>query len=288
MRDVGGREPLRPEIDGLYDAFQHSRARRVELPLLSPAEARVYVAEVREKALDTLDTSPLRGRRLLDQGFAFGMIVQHEQQHDETMLATHQLRAGAPAAGPRSHRSARAASLVPAGRSRWAGHRAVALGNERPAHVVDLPAYGSTPSGDERRVRGVRRRLRTTTRGGGASAAGRTSRGRAGRAAVLDARRRHVVAAPVRRARAGGRTSGVPCASSRRRRRAWAAMAPARPSGRRRRRRPGDGPVAAFPGATTTRRPTREPRARHLRPRRWAPTGRASPLVHQLVGDVWE
>ena len=24
------------------------------------------------------------------------MIVQHEQQHDETMLATHQLRAGAP------------------------------------------------------------------------------------------------------------------------------------------------------------------------------------------------
>ena len=24
VRDVGGREPLRPEIDGLYDAFQHS------------------------------------------------------------------------------------------------------------------------------------------------------------------------------------------------------------------------------------------------------------------------
>ena len=39
VRDVGGREPLRPEIDGLYDAFQHSRASRVELPLLTPAEA---------------------------------------------------------------------------------------------------------------------------------------------------------------------------------------------------------------------------------------------------------
>ena len=31
VRDVGGREPLRPEIDGLYDAFQHSRASRIDL-----------------------------------------------------------------------------------------------------------------------------------------------------------------------------------------------------------------------------------------------------------------
>src|SRR5919112_2195805 len=96
VRDVGGREPLRPEIDGLYDAFQHSRASRVELPLLDPSEARAYVAEVREKALDALEASPLRGRRLVEQGFAFGMIVQHEQQHDETMLSTHQLRTGPP------------------------------------------------------------------------------------------------------------------------------------------------------------------------------------------------
>jgi len=89
VRDVGGRAPLRPEIDGLYDAFQHSRASRVELPLLTPGEARAYVAEVREKALDVLGRSPMNGRRLTTDGFAFGMIVQHEQQHDETMLATH-------------------------------------------------------------------------------------------------------------------------------------------------------------------------------------------------------
>src|SRR5947209_19141493 len=52
VRDVGGRAPLRPEIDGLYDAFQHSRASRVELPLLTPAEAGAHVAEVRDQALD--------------------------------------------------------------------------------------------------------------------------------------------------------------------------------------------------------------------------------------------
>ena len=147
VRDVGGREPLRPEIDGLYDAFQHSRASRVELPLLSPAEARAYVAEVREKALDTLGTSPLRGRRLVDQGFAFGMIVQHEQQHDETMLATHQLRTGAPvlhAPPPPEPAAAPAAAevLVPAGPfTMGTDTEPWALDNERPAHVVDLPAF---------------------------------------------------------------------------------------------------------------------------------------------------
>ena len=147
VRDVGGREPLRPEIDGLYDAFQHARASRVELPLLSPAEARAYVAEVREKALDTLGTSPLRGRRLLDQGFAFGMIVQHEQQHDETMLATHQLRTGAPvlhAPPPPEPAAAPAAAevLVPAGPfTMGTDTEPWALDNERPAHVVDLPAF---------------------------------------------------------------------------------------------------------------------------------------------------
>ena len=150
VRDVGGREPLRPEIDGLYDAFQHSRASRVELPLLGPAEARAYVAEVREKALDTLGASPLRGRRLVEQGFAFGMIVQHEQQHDETMLATHQLRAGAPGAARRRRPAAAQAGvappaaevLVPAGPfTMGTDTEPWALDNERPAHVVDLPAF---------------------------------------------------------------------------------------------------------------------------------------------------
>ena len=147
VRDVGGREPLRPEIDGLYDAFQHSRASRVELPLLDPSEARAYVAEVREKALDALGASPLRGRRLVEQGFAFGMIVQHEQQHDETMLATHQLRTGSPvlqappppAAGAPP---AVAEVLVPAGPfTMGTDTEPWALDNERPAHVVDLPAF---------------------------------------------------------------------------------------------------------------------------------------------------
>ncbi len=146
VRDVGGREPLRPEIDGLYDAFQHSRASRVDLPLLTPAETRSYVAEVRDKALDALHTSPLEGRRLVEHGFAFGMIVQHEQQHDETMLATHQLRAGAPVlhapAPPPGRPLPDREVLVPGGPfTMGTSTEAWALDNERPAHVLDVPPF---------------------------------------------------------------------------------------------------------------------------------------------------
>ncbi|MGE5720340.1 MAG: DinB family protein, partial [Nocardioidaceae bacterium] len=84
VRDVGRRDPVRSDIDELYDAFKHGRASRPSLPLLGPAEARAYVREVRDKVLDVLDTTTLEGRALVQDAFAFGMVVQHEQQHDET------------------------------------------------------------------------------------------------------------------------------------------------------------------------------------------------------------
>src|SRR5699024_1654137 len=85
-----GREP--DEIDDLYDAFRHPRAGRPRLPILGPADARSYGDRVRERALDVLGRTRFDGERLTAAGFVFGMIAQHEQQHDETMLATHQLR----------------------------------------------------------------------------------------------------------------------------------------------------------------------------------------------------
>src|ERR1700745_2867773 len=102
LREVGGREPMHPEIDPLYDAFEHPRSERPTLPLLPPAEARAYGHEVRGRVLDLLDRAPFSGTRLLGDGFAFGMIAQHEVQHDETMLITHQIRAGAPVLAARA------------------------------------------------------------------------------------------------------------------------------------------------------------------------------------------
>jgi len=150
---------LPPGIDELYDAFRHPRADRPSLPLLDPTQARRYVAEVRGRVSDLLESTPLAGPpvtfkdALLDEGFAFAMIAQHEQQHVETMLATHQLRVGPPAltAPPAPHRPVPALPtevLIPAGDFEmgtdldpWA------LDNERPAHRVHVPAFAldSTP-----------------------------------------------------------------------------------------------------------------------------------------------
>ncbi|MEV5718998.1 ergothioneine biosynthesis protein EgtB [Amycolatopsis mediterranei] len=147
VRDVGGREPLRPDIDDIYDAFQHARADRPELPLLGPAEARAYVKQVREKAFDVLEHAPMEGRRLTEQAFAFGMITQHEQQHDETMLATHQLRRGdpvlhAPEPPPGRSGALPAEVLVPGGVfTMGTSAEPWALDNERPAHELAVEAF---------------------------------------------------------------------------------------------------------------------------------------------------
>jgi gamma-glutamyl hercynylcysteine S-oxide synthase len=147
VRDVGGREPLRRDIDEIYDAFQHPRADRPQLPLLSPTEARAYVREVRDKVFDVLDRVRLEGRPLVDRAFAFGMIAQHEQQHDETMLATHQLRTGpavlsAPPPPPATAAPAAPEVLVPGGAfTMGTSTEPWALDNERPAHQVHVDPF---------------------------------------------------------------------------------------------------------------------------------------------------
>ena len=148
LRAVAGTAPLRPEIDSLYDAFEHPRATRPLLPLLPPAQARSYVGGVRSRVLDVLERSPLEGEELVRDGFVWRMVVQHEHMHDETMLATLQLREGPrtlPADAPlptgrpvEPHEDV----LVPGGDS--VGGTSTdpwALDNERPAHPVRLAPF---------------------------------------------------------------------------------------------------------------------------------------------------
>src|SRR6266700_198158 len=61
LRAVGRREPMHPEIDPLYDAFEHPRTERPSLPLLAPREARSYVGDVRGRVLGLLEHTPLEG-----------------------------------------------------------------------------------------------------------------------------------------------------------------------------------------------------------------------------------
>ncbi|MYW46455.1 ergothioneine biosynthesis protein EgtB [Streptomyces sp. SID161] len=147
LRTVGGREAMRPEIDGLYDAFEHPRAERPRLPLLPPEEARRYAAEVRGRVTDLLEDADFHGTRLTESGFAFGMIAQHEQQHDETMLITHQLRKGpavltAPDPEPVQAFTGPAEVLVPGGPfTMGTSDEPWALDNERPAHPREVEPF---------------------------------------------------------------------------------------------------------------------------------------------------
>jgi gamma-glutamyl hercynylcysteine S-oxide synthase len=122
-----------PRRDDLYDAFAHARSERGELALLSPAEARAYVSEVREAVLDRLPE--------LDP-FLVEMVVQHELQHGETMAQTLAL-AGLPLPAPAGPPDVEATGdvLVPGGPFTLGAANGWAYDNERPAHVVDLPPF---------------------------------------------------------------------------------------------------------------------------------------------------
>jgi gamma-glutamyl hercynylcysteine S-oxide synthase len=134
---------LPPDVDSLYDAFKHKRADRPALPLLPPVEARAFNHEVRGRVFDLLERTPA------EDLFTAGMVVQHEEQHDETMYATLQLRQGSPILLARRP--------LPAGRP-VAGERVFVAGgpfvlgvdaasepfsldNERPAHTVSVAPF---------------------------------------------------------------------------------------------------------------------------------------------------
>ncbi len=134
---------LPPEVDAFYDAFRHPRAERPSLPLLPPVEARAYDHEVRRRVLDLIEHTPA------DELFTAGMVVQHEEQHDETMLATLQLRQGPPVLlGRRPLPPGRDVGtdrvLVGGGPFTLgvdAASEPFSLDNERPAHTVDVGPF---------------------------------------------------------------------------------------------------------------------------------------------------
>lgn len=145
LRELGGQPPARAEHDDVYDAFAHERSERGELPIMPPGAARAFVGDVRGRVLALLEELRLDGADpLLEGGFVFGMVAQHELQHIETMTQTLQL-GGLPGPSPGAPPKVTAGGdvLVPAGRfplgagedERWA------YDNERPRHEVTLSAF---------------------------------------------------------------------------------------------------------------------------------------------------
>ena len=113
---------------------------------MGPTEARSYLEHVRERTLEVLDGVDLGSDDpLLHDGFVYGLVLQHELQHQETMLQTLQLFGVAYATPP--HDDLRAPPrpedvLVPAGQfTLGTGELPWAYDNEQPPHAVELPAF---------------------------------------------------------------------------------------------------------------------------------------------------
>ena len=139
------------EMPGIYNPFEHPRRVRGALDLPGRDEVVEILADVRARVLDKLESLDLgAGDPLLRDGYVYAMVAQHEYQHNETILQTLQLKRGAPYAAPRSLTiPAPTLAVDPGAMVRFPGghvpigtnDRQVAYDNERPRHVVELPAF---------------------------------------------------------------------------------------------------------------------------------------------------
>ena len=144
----GGEPLLRPELLAMYDAFETPRPVRGDLPLLDRSGALDYLAAVRERVVALLERT---GPETVHE-----MVLQHEQQHSETMLQAIELARFDVAPGlvpaPRPSAERLATGLesveVPAGPfTMGADPGRFAFDNERPRHRVQVAAFriGRTP-----------------------------------------------------------------------------------------------------------------------------------------------
>jgi gamma-glutamyl hercynylcysteine S-oxide synthase len=145
---LGGLELLRGDLAALYDAFETPRAVRGDIEVLDPDAARAYLAEVRERTVQTLSEDVLDEQSAPVVG---EMVVRHELQHCETMRQTLAI-AGLLSPGDAAERNRPLESAEADGAGNWlsvaAGQFALgapsdgfAYDNERPRHHASVGAF---------------------------------------------------------------------------------------------------------------------------------------------------
>ncbi|MFN8583264.1 MAG: ergothioneine biosynthesis protein EgtB [Gemmatimonadaceae bacterium] len=85
------------EMPGMYNPFEHPRRVRGELVYPTLDECWEIMNEIRRRVIEKLETLDWTGPSpLLRAGYVVHMVLQHEYQHNETMMQTLQLKKGAP------------------------------------------------------------------------------------------------------------------------------------------------------------------------------------------------
>lgn len=151
VQTIGEREPMNGELGRFYDAIENPRRNRGELPILRDAELRAYMADVRERTLDVLDSVELSADAedpLLREGFVYEMLLAHELQHNETMLQLLQMVDGYESPLVEEAAAVEPVDEVPEMVAIGAGEyeigapeRGFAYDNESPRHPVGLAAF---------------------------------------------------------------------------------------------------------------------------------------------------
>src|SRR5438552_6082279 len=142
------------EMPGLYNPFEHPRSTRGTLALPGLADCRAVMDAIRGHVLGRLaSTSFDPDHPLLHAGFVYNMVLQHEYQHNETILQTLQLKQGRPyaplarlappVAGPSSSRLERGDMVLFPGGPVEIGtdDRACAYDNEPPRPLVHVSPF---------------------------------------------------------------------------------------------------------------------------------------------------
>lgn len=134
----------------IYDPQATPRARRDQLTLPSTAAVRRCMREVRHAVEEKLLGKPCAPGAPVLPAHLITLVVQHEAQHQETMLQALALRDDlpyrpafvAPSAVPTAARPTTDSVLIPAGPFvMGTSDRTWAYDNERPAHEVHVPAF---------------------------------------------------------------------------------------------------------------------------------------------------
>lgn len=139
------------EMPGTYNPFEHPRRTRGGLEYPPRQQMLDLLAEIRGRVLERLESIDFEsGNPLVRDGYVYAMVLQHEYQHNETMLQTCQLKQGAPYAAPRAWQVPEPVLQIQSGAMvRFAGgeatigtdDRSVAYDNERPCHLVRLRPF---------------------------------------------------------------------------------------------------------------------------------------------------
>lgn len=150
LAQVLGQPLIREDLAITYDAGATPRSGRGALELLDHAGARDYLARVDEAvltALPKLDFSHHSPDPLLRGGFLIDLLIEHEEQHRETILqALHIAEPGVHVVGPPAAWAPAPTTgplmvTVPDSHVEVGARSGFAYDNERPVHTAAVPGF---------------------------------------------------------------------------------------------------------------------------------------------------